>query len=103
MSVAIPPPAGQHEGFCEGTADGEGAACGARDAKGSWGNVSTLHECRARCAGCGRCRYLSFSLFFKECSWFYECDLAHLKYAGTGHVTYQVGPWHSGPRLMEIR
>lgn len=43
----------------------------------SW---SAAHSaCTAVCSRCARCRYISFSLKWKDCSWFHECDTSALQ------------------------
>jgi len=34
--------------------------------------------CRAHCASCSRCRFISYSLHHRDCSWYAVCDLARL-------------------------
>ena len=79
-----------------GTADSAGD-CGAGH-KGSW----TLTErqtrsweaaaaaCERRCLACGRCNYVSFSLRWRDCSWFHECDLGALRHDVYGFLSVAV-------------
>ena len=41
---------------------------------GAWEHVKTLAACAERCLGCSRCRYVSFSRKFGDCSWASLCD-----------------------------
>ena len=38
-----------------------------------------LSECVAQCNMCDRCRFISFSHTFKDCSWFSKCNMAALR------------------------
>jgi hypothetical protein len=44
----------------------------------SW--ESAAASCVRRCKACDRCRYVSFSTQWKDCSWFFACDLAALRH-----------------------
>ena len=44
----------------------------------SW--ESAAASCVRRCTACDRCRYVSFSTQWKDCSWFFACDLATLRH-----------------------
>jgi len=46
-------------------------------AKASWPAAASY--CLRQCDACARCRYVSFSPTFGDCSWFAKCDLAALK------------------------
>ena len=56
--------------------------------KGSWSMSereassweSAAASCVRRCKACDRCRYVSFSTQWKDCSWFFACDLAALRH-----------------------
>ena len=56
--------------------------------KGSWSMSereassweSAAASCVRRCTACDRCRYVSFSTQWKDCSWFFACDLATLRH-----------------------
>ena len=73
-------------GFCAVTEQSPNASS-CVGGKGSWrmpAHVGTSWPragrwCEARCRGCARCRYISLSLRFQDCSWFAHCDLARLK------------------------
>ena len=44
----------------------------------SW--ESAAASCVRRCTACDRCRYVSFSTQWKDCSWFFACDLTTLRH-----------------------
>ena len=56
--------------------------------KGSWSMSereassweSAAASCVRRCTACDRCRYVSFSTQWKDCSWFFACDLTTLRH-----------------------
>ena len=56
--------------------------------KGSWSMnereasswESAAASCVRRCSVCDRCRYVSFSTQWKDCSWFFACDLVTLRH-----------------------
>ena len=56
--------------------------------KGSWSMSereassweSAAASCVRRCTACDRCRYVSFSTQWKDCSWFFACDLTMLRH-----------------------
>ena len=50
----------------------------------AWEQLKTT--CRTHCASCSRCRFISFSLHHRDCSWHAVCDLARLQTTGTGKV-----------------
>jgi hypothetical protein len=41
-------------------------------------------RCKWLCEGCARCRHISASLAFKDCSWFQDCSLDALSSAAPG-------------------
>ena len=49
-----------------------------------WEQLKTT--CRTHCASCSRCRFISYSLHHRDCSWHAVCDLARLQTTGTGKV-----------------
>ena len=49
-----------------------------------------LSECVAQCNMCDRCHFISFSLSFKDCSWFSKCDMAALRQVAGSFVTIPV-------------
>lgn len=48
------------------------------DTLDSWEDAAD--ECMTRCSQCARCRYVTLSLYWGDCSFFYECDLPAVKY-----------------------
>lgn len=42
-------------------------------ASGSWAGLPSLSECEARCRGCTRCHFVSFSRRTNDCSWYHDC------------------------------
>ena len=48
------------------------------------------HSCIQRCLRCERCRYVSFSLRYRDCSWYASCDLGRLRSRPPGFRTIQV-------------
>lgn len=85
---------GEHSGFCAKTLEGP-SDCAAGD-MGSWplgkalGRDAAREACRSRCRACARCRFVSWSLKHRECSWFYDCDLASLPNAPESFHTLQL-------------
>tara|TARA_B110001452_G_scaffold131217_1_gene109023 strand:+ start:741 stop:2318 length:1578 start_codon:yes stop_codon:yes gene_type:complete len=67
---------GSSEGDCE---IGLNGAFGleAADVQGGWKGAAAA--CVARCQGCARCRFVTVSLQYKDCSWYHACDLASIK------------------------
>ena len=73
-------------GHCGPTVDGERGDCDIGDkgwfglqagpATTSWEGAA--HACAAACLACDRCRFVSFSLKYRDCSWFENCDLSAL-------------------------
>lgn len=51
----------------------------------SWEAAQTA--CTKQCEWCPRCRVISFSLKWRDCSWFTSCDLGKLKYEVQGFRT----------------
>ena len=41
--------------------------------EGSFAKTTTMASCLRRCAGCARCRYVSFSKQRQDCSWYSQC------------------------------
>ena len=39
-------------------------------AEAAWSFRSSAAECARRCLDCERCRYISFSVGFRDCSWY---------------------------------
>ena len=48
-----------------------------------------LDDCARLCLRCEGCNFISFSPTERDCSWYYECDLAALS-LGTDHVSANV-------------
>lgn len=56
------------------------------DSQGSWklkaNEAATwydaLEACSLKCGGCRRCSFISFSLIFKDCSWYSKCNMRAL-------------------------
>ena len=67
---------GSSEGDCE---IGLNGAFGlkAADVQGGWKGAAAA--CVARCQGCARCRFVTVSLQYKDCSWYHACDLPSIK------------------------
>uniref|UniRef100_A0A7S2NG51 Uncharacterized protein n=1 Tax=Haptolina brevifila TaxID=156173 RepID=A0A7S2NG51_9EUKA len=84
-----------HAGFCSATEEG-GGDCEAGD-KGSWRLAhheqldwtSAATVCFARCAACRRCRYISVSTTWGDCSWFHQCALHQLQTSVSGFRSAQ--------------
>ena len=70
------------DGYCQRTQD-EGTC--ANGDKGSFSLAKELdwaaaaEACLNRCDQCARCRYISVSANFHDCSWFFTCNLARLQ------------------------
>ena len=71
------PPGGLRHGVCAVT--GGEASCTAASS-GSWKLRSgassyqrAMRRCLAKCAACSRCRWVSFSPHWRDCSWFETC------------------------------
>lgn len=63
---------------------------------GGWAAASRL--CLSRCAACGRCAYVSLSLFNADCSWFHDCDMTKLfvkRRGAAGFITIAAAPMAS--------
>lgn len=59
------------------------------DDHGSWSlgsdaTSSFAARCIEKCSACRRCRFVSFSADFEDCSWFHSCDLGRLAQLGDG-------------------
>ena len=84
-----------HMGYCEVT-EGEGDC--ARGSKGAWemggageqGGLLDAAACVRRCEACSRCRFVSFSPHFEDCSWFHDCSLDKLQKPHETFRTIQV-------------
>ena len=58
--------------------------------KSTWGTSGEgiIQECHRQCARCARCRFLSVSLQWKDCSWYRFCP--KLQHDVTGFRTYRI-------------
>lgn len=80
-AVALSQPNGSWgSGYCEATVDGNTGDCelGQKGSLGgelrSWSKPEVAREkCMALCARCARCRFFSFSVKFRDCSWYHSC------------------------------
>ena len=77
-------PSARMPGQC-GTTAGQGDC--AHGSKGSWrierATASELSAaCAARCKGCARCHFYSYSLVFNDCSWYSTCERVSSEPAG---------------------
>lgn len=74
------------QGHCGETTDGQSGDC----IVGDYGMERLSHKeasswdeafasCKQRCQSCDRCRYVSVSLAYKDCSWYAACDLTKTK------------------------
>ena len=89
-------------GYCAPTL--EPGDC-ARGIKGGWNStalcIADFAGCAARCRGCARCRYVSFSRLHEDCSWFHTCEMADLRMRWAGY-TYETAVVSSNaPRAPE--
>ena len=82
--------AASHFGSCAVTTEDGGRRCDDGDqgawrlrSSGSW--VLAAEECLERCRACTRCRYVSITLWDRDCSWYSRCDTSRLsrRIAGT--------------------
>ena len=78
------------EGYCEPTTD---AGSCKRGRKGSWampavsthqGWATAAAWCLDRCSHCRRCRFVSISLVFNDCSWYASCNTSRLHLVPSG-------------------
>ena len=53
-------------------------------------------QCREHCLTCARCRFYSYSLRWRDCSWFQDCDLTALHQDVNGFWTAKVEDDASG-------
>ena len=54
---------------------------------------AAARACTTRCERCARCRYVSFSLRWRDCSWFSDCTLGRLQHSvGGGFLSTEVLP-----------
>lgn len=76
-------------GHC-GTTSEQGAQCRHSDSQGAAAGVRNLSACLAFCAGCQRCRFISYSEIGRDCSWYSACDTSRLEPSWLRHRTAQV-------------
>ena len=85
-------------GFCE-WAPSAGGDCERGGNMGSWAGIASAAACAARCRGCARCAYVSYSPNDHDCSWFRRCPGAgvpgkrrslHWERVDSGHCTLAV-------------
>lgn len=67
---------GSSEGDCEIGLNGA-FGLNPADVQGGW--KAAAAACVARCQGCARCRFVTVSLEFRDCSWYHKCDLRSIK------------------------
>ena len=89
-------------GYCAPTL--EPGDC-ARGIKGGWNStalgIADFAGCAARCRGCARCHYVSFSPLHEDCSWFHTCEMSDLRMRWAGY-TYETAVVSSNaPRAPE--
>ena len=77
-----------HMGHC-GATSGEGD-CVHGDS-GGWNStalqINSVVQCADRCRRCARCRFVSFSQFHEDCSWYVHCNVMSLRWAGYSYRT----------------
>ena len=85
-----------HHGYCSVTQDKEGTSCLLSDLQGTWplfthNEAEAAAECVAKCIGCRRCNWVSYSAVYGDCSWFSACNVSalHSEHSST-HRTMQV-------------
>ena len=55
-----------------------------------WQDLLGLQACVRKCLACSRCRYVSFSRFERDCSWYSTCNLNALSNGENMHRTVMV-------------
>ena len=101
---------GSVEGFCGETDPAKDESTPEKCSHGSQGFVTqrigasmgwldVAQKCLSYCAQCERCRYVSISVRFRDCSWFSECDTTRLLHSVTGFRTGAAAPTGSGQQL----
>ena len=94
-------------GFCGHTVDDVGDCDGGNS--GSWHIRSATswdqaeERCRAHCASCARCHYISYSLHHRDCSWHAVCDLARLQTTGVTPMDFRTAHAKEGSALRLAR
>ena len=82
-------------GFCEQTVVGGDCAL---DRLGAWEGITSMPACAEKCRGCQKCRFVSFSREFGDCSWYSACDQIQTEIpykppgAGKSYFTLDVKP-----------
>ena len=82
-----------HAGYCDVTTAGNGDCLSSQ--KGAWAldhsETRTLETavqaCMQKCRMCSRCRFISVSRRFADCSWFSTCNLSRLHHTPTSFRT----------------
>lgn len=99
-------------GFCEMTPDNRNCEVGQM---GSWSTqlkgaivrgsrpIGNLSACAARCKECSRCRYVSYSLQHRDCSWFNDCRVQHTAGGKLQGGQPVAGTQPLGPELRMLR
>ena len=78
------------DGHCGPTVDGERGDCdigdkgwvGLKQGPGTTSWDGAISECTAACLACDRCRFISLSLKYKDCSWYRRCPSLSRQPAG---------------------
>ena len=95
------------KGFCSETTSWgpwlDEAACrsGVKGAFGFGTDVRSLESCVAKCKGCARCNYVSFSHKARDCSWFQRCPelrttIPNAPWLEGTFLTARVRAWSTG-------
>jgi hypothetical protein len=91
--------AAARRGYCQrtlGPGDCAGGQQGTLDVSALKGSGDTMANmvlsCLQRCAACARCRYVSVSVRFGDCSWFSTCELQRLRTDVPGFFTADARP-----------
>ena len=86
------------DGYCDTTEVHDAKAC-FRAERGAFPNIqfdstttweAAIAICRHRCLRCARCRFISVSLKWSDCSWFRSCALDRLRNDVVGHKSMRV-------------
>ena len=97
------PPLDVHIGPCGTASDAGDCRAGS---KGSWPLTAreassweaAAAACERRCLACERCRFISMSTHWRDCSWFHSCDLGALRHDVFGFLSTAV---NSTPPLRQ--
>ena len=85
-------------GYCKATEFSSRESNCHSDSMGAWhvpstGNVTDgRRRCAARCSRCHNCRFVSFSLENRDCSWYAACNLSRLHPPPREGPDYQTCP-----------